>query len=214
MLGHKKIMRIVCISDLHSSKQSFSVPDGDVLIIAGDICGYGCLDELEDFDNFLSNLPHKHKLLIAGNHDWPFARVEPEQSKMLVKNAIYLEDSGIEIEGIKFWGSPWQPFFCGWAFNLPRGPELAEVWTKIPENIDVLITHTPPYGILDKLYDGESVGCEELSEALKRIKPRVHVFGHIHESYGVLEQGGTIYVNASLNNGYYQLVNAPIVVDL
>ncbi|MCL7420596.1 MAG: metallophosphoesterase, partial [Methylobacter sp.] len=68
-------MRIVCISDLHSSKQSFSVPDGNVLIIAGDICGYGCLDELEDFDNFLSNLPHKHKLLIAGNHDWPFTRV-------------------------------------------------------------------------------------------------------------------------------------------
>ncbi|MCL7421771.1 MAG: hypothetical protein M8364_12785 [Methylobacter sp.] len=152
---------------------------------------------------------------ILAHSNWPLTtRVEPEQSKMLVKNAIYLEDSGIEIDGVKFWGSPWQPFFCNWAFNLPRGPKLAAVWAKIPEDIDVLITHTPPYGILDKIDDGESVGCEDLSEALKRVKPKIHVFGHIHESYGVLEQDGTIYVNASLNNGYYHLVNAPIVVDL
>jgi Icc-related predicted phosphoesterase len=206
-------MRLVCISDLHSSTQAFSVPDGDVLIIAGDICGYGCLDELEDFDNFLRGLPHKYKLLIAGNHDWPFAK-KPDQAKALVKSAVYLEDSGIDIEGVKFWGSPWQPFFYNWAFNLPRGAKLAEVWAKIPGDIDVLITHTPPYGILDKIDDGESVGCEDLSEALKRVKPKIHVFGHIHENYGVLEQDGTIYVNASLNNGYYHLVNAPIVVDL
>lgn len=208
-----KGMRLVCMSDLHSSRQAFSVPDGDVLIIAGDICGYGCLDELEDFDNFLKGLSHKHKLLIAGNHDWPFAKAK-EQAKALVKSAVYLEDSGIEIDGVKFWGSPWQPFFCNWAFNLPRGYKLAEIWAKIPDDIDVLITHTPPFGILDKIDDGESVGCEDLSEALKRVKPRVHVFGHVHEGYGVLDRNGTTYVNASLNNEYYRLVNAPIVVDL
>lgn len=209
-----KSLRLVCLSDLHSLNYAFRVPDGDVLIIAGDICGYGTLDEIKAFDAFLADLPHKHKLLIAGNHDWPFARVNPSEAKLLVKNAIYLMDSGIEIEGIKFWGSPWQPFFCNWAFNLPRGPELAKVWAKIPDDTDVLITHGPPYGVLDKIYNGERVGCQDLSEALERVKPTVHVFGHIHEGYGVLERNGTTYVNASLCNQYYRMVNSPIVIDL
>lgn len=207
-------LRLVCISDMHSQKQVFPIPDGDVLIIAGDICGFGSSDELKKFDDFLSGLPHPHKLLIAGNHDWPFARAEPGQAGTLIKNALYLEDSGIEIDGIKFWGSPWQPAFCNWAFNLPRGPELAEVWAKIPDAIDVLITHGPPYGVLDKVSSGERVGCKDLPEALERIKPKVHVFGHIHEGYGVLEQNGTTYVNASLNNEHYRMVNKPIVIDL
>ncbi|MDP1666123.1 MAG: metallophosphatase domain-containing protein [Methylobacter sp.] len=207
-------LRLVCMSDLHSLNYAFPVPDGDVLIIAGDICGYGSHDELKKFDDFLSGLPHKHKLLIAGNHDWPFARVDPSEAKLLVKNAIYLMDSGIEIEGIKFWGSPWQPFFCNWAFNLPRGPELAKVWANIPDNIDVLITHGPPYGILDEIYNGERVGCQDLSDALERVKPKVHVFGHIHEGYGMLKQNGTTYVNASLCNQYYQLVHSPIVIEV
>lgn len=209
-----KSLRLVCMSDLHSLSYAFQVPAGDVLIIAGDICGYGTRDELKVFDDFLSSLPHPHKLLIAGNHDWPFARVDPREANLLVKNAIYLMDSGIEIEGIKFWGSPWQPEFYNWAFNLPRGPELAAVWAKIPDNIDVLITHGPPYGVLDEIYNGKRVGCQDLSEALERVKPTVHVFGHIHEGYGVLEQNGTVYVNASLCNQYYQLVHSPIVIDV
>lgn len=209
-----KSLRLVCMSDMHSLNFAFPVPDGDVLIIAGDICGYGSSDELKKFDDSLSDLPHKHKLLVAGNHDWPFARVKPELAVTLIKNALYLEDSGIEIDGIKFWGSPWQPFFCNWAFNLQRGPELAEIWAKIPSDIDVLITHTPPYGILDEICNGERVGCQDLSDALKRVKPKVHVFGHIHEDYGVLEKEGTTYVNASLSNVHYQMVNPPIVIDL
>lgn len=209
-----KSLRLVCMSDLHSLNYAFPIPAGDVLIIAGDICGYGSHDEIKAFDDFLSSLPHPHKVLIAGNHDWPFARVRNGEAQTLVKHAIYLEDSGVDIDGIKFWGSPWQPFFCNWAFNLPRGPELAKVWAKIPDNIDVLITHGPPYGILDEIYNGERVGCQDLSDALERVKPRVHVFGHIHEGYGVLEQNGTVYVNASLCNEYYQRVNEPIVIDL
>jgi Icc-related predicted phosphoesterase len=206
-------LRLVCMSDLHSLKPACPVPVGDVLIIAGDICGYGTLDEIKAFDDFLADLPHSHKLLIAGNHDWPFARV-PQQAIALLQNATYLEDSGIEIDGIKFWGSPWQPFFCNWAFNLPRGTPLAKIWSKIPSETDVLITHGPPYGILDQIYDGDHVGCEELLKALQRFRPKVHVFGHIHESYGMLKQDGTTFINASICDGRYRPVNAPIVVDV
>lgn len=207
-------MRLVCLSDLHNLKLASPVPTGDALIIAGDICGHGTRDEVKAFDAFLGSLPHPHKLLIAGNHDWPFTRVDLSEAKLLVKNAIYLMDSGIEIEGIKFWGSPWQPFFCNWAFNLPRGAPLAKVWAKIPSDTDVLITHGPPYGILDRIYNGDHVGCEELRAALTRIRPKIHVFGHIHEDYGVQEQDGTTFINASLCDGRYRPVNAPIVIDV
>jgi predicted phosphohydrolase len=207
-------LRLVCMSDLHHIKHDFPVPDGDVLIIAGDVCGYGRLSELEEFDQFLAGLPHSHKLLIAGNHDWPFVSVNSSEAGQLVKNATYLQDAGIEIGGLQFWGSPWQPWFLDWAFNLPRGPELAAIWKKIPDDTDVLITHTPPYGILDRLISGKHAECADLVHALARVKPKVHVFGHIHEAYGRVEQDGTIYVNASVRNFRYQLVNPPIVVDL
>jgi Icc-related predicted phosphoesterase len=207
-------VRLVCMSDLHNISPDFQVPDGDILIIAGDVCGYGTRRELEIFDDFLSRQGHAYKLLIAGNHDWPYARLPLEEAKGLVKNATYLQDAGIEIGGLQFWGSPWQPWFLDWAFNLPRGPELAAIWKKIPDDTDVLITHTPPYGILDRLISGKHAECADLVHALARVKPKVHVFGHIHEAYGRVEQDGTIYVNASVRNFRYQLVNPPIVVDL
>jgi hypothetical protein len=158
-------IRLVCMSDLHHIPHDFPVPDGDVLIIAGDVCGYGTRKELEIFDDFLSRQGHAYKLLIAGNHDWPYARLPLEEAKGLVKNAVYLQDTGVEICGLKFWGSPWQPWFLDWAFNMPRGPQLAEIWAKIPDDIDVLITHTPPYGILDQLISGKHVGCADLANA-------------------------------------------------
>jgi predicted phosphohydrolase len=206
-------LRLVCLSDLHSLNPVFPIPEGDVLVIAGDVCGYGTLAEIKAFDAFLGRLPHPHKLLIAGNHDWPFARV-PEQAIALLRHATYLQDSGIDINGIKFWGSPWQPEFCNWAFNLPRGAPLAKVWAKIPSDTDVLVTHGPPYGVLDQVPGGEHVGCEELLKALPRVRPKVHIFGHIHEGYGVLEQDGTIFVNASTCNERYRPVNAPVIINL
>ena len=148
-----------------------------------------------------------------GNHDWPIAHAGPEAMKDLIKNAIYLENSGVEIDGVKFWGSPWQPEFFNWAFNLPRGPKLAEMWALIPDDTDVLITHSPPYGILDQIYSGEHVGCEDLLAALQRVRPKVHVFGHIHEGYGMLKQNGTTFINASVCDERYRPFNAPIVID-
>jgi len=206
-------IRLVCISDIHGATD-FHVPDGDILIIAGDVCGYGTVSELAIFDEFLSTLSHPCKLLVAGNHDWPFANPTGPEAKDLVRNAIYLQDRGFDYYGVRFWGSPWQPWFLNWAFNLPRGAALEAVWQKIPDDTDVLITHTPPYGILDETYRAKHVGCEALSDALVRVRPALHVFGHIHESYGLQESDGTIFVNASLCNFHYQLVNEPIVIDL
>jgi Icc-related predicted phosphoesterase len=207
-------MRLVCISDTHFPPHALQIPDGDVLIVAGDVCLRGHDYELELFDRFLGRLSHRHKLLVAGNHDWVLAEAGREAAQALVKNAIYLEDSGVDIDGVKFWGSPWQPEFYNWAFNLPRGPKLAQVWAKIPNNTDVLITHGPPYGILDQVPRGEHVGCEELRKALQRVRPKIHVFGHVHEGYGVLKQDGITFANASICDERYRPINAPIVIDL
>jgi len=207
-------MRIVCLSDTHCRTDAIDVPDGDMLIVAGDVCLSGNDNELASFDAFLERLPHRHKLFVAGNHDFPFAKVSTKEARALLKNATYLENSGMEIKGVKFWGSPWQPEFFNWAFNLPRGPQLAEIWAQIPHDTDVLVTHTPPYGILDRINTGEHVGCEDLRRALQRVKPKIHVFGHIHEDRGVVEQNGTTFINACICNGRYVPVYAPIVFDL
>lgn len=119
----------------------------------------------------------------------------------------YLEDSSVCIEGINFYGSPVTPFFYDWAFNCERGEKIKQYWDKIPENTDVLITHGPPFGILDKTTTGEIVGCEELAKAVNRIQPKVHIFGHIHEEYGMIAKGETTYINASLLNERYHYVN-------
>lgn len=207
-------MRIVCLSDTHCRTDYLEVPDGDVLIVAGDVCSRGQKIELHAFDEFLERLPHRYKLLVAGNHDFPFERCKKKKARTLVKQAIYLENSGVELLGVKFWGSPWQPEFYHWAFNLPRGKPLAEIWSLIPGDTDVLITHTPPYGILDSLNSGKHVGCVDLAHALQRVQPKLHVCGHIHEAYGLFEQNGTTFINACVCNEYYQPVNAPIVFDL
>jgi Icc-related predicted phosphoesterase len=206
-------IRIVCMSDLHNIGLFYEVPDGDILIIAGDICGVGIEDEIKEFDEFLALQNHSAKLVIAGNHDFLFEDYSPEKAKKLLKHGIYLEDSGIDIYGVKYWGSPWQPWFGGWAFNVQRRYKLAEVWAKIPSDTDVLITHSPPHGILD-VVDGEHVGCKDLANALERVRPQLHVFGHVHQGYGMTELCGTIYVNAALRDEQYRLINRPIVVDL
>lgn len=209
-------MRLVCISDTHSMHREVTVPDGDVLIHAGDCLGVGTLEELEDLDNWFSEQPHRHKILIAGNHDWCL-QDEPAAAEALIRNAIYLRDSGIAIEGFKFWGSPWTPVFFDWAFNLERGSAIAGQWEQIPGDTDILITHGPPAGILDQVITAthaESVGCEDLSRELERLRPKMHVFGHIHEGHGQQRMGDCLFVNASTCNDAYRPLNPAIVVDL
>lgn len=205
-------MKLVAISDTHNKHCELKVPSGDILIHAGDFSRKGSLEDLADFNQWLGELPHKYKILIAGNHDFCFQN-HAKEARSLLTNAIYLEDSCEIIEGIKIYGSPWQPWFFNWAFNLKRGQEIAAKWALIPEDTKVVITHGPPYGILDKTKTGVIVGCEELLKKIEFIQPKYHIFGHIHEGYGVQIQGKTTFINASSCDASYRLINPPIVVD-
>lgn len=209
-------MRLICISDTHTMERSLKdVPDGDVLIHAGDVTGRGSYTQLLSFIQWMKEQPHKHKILVAGNHDWCFANDEVGMCRLALEDAgiIYLEDSEIVIDGIKFYGSPWQPEFCNWAFNLPEH-ELKVKWDMISDDTNVLITHGPPHTIRD-LCAGGWVGSTELLNRVRRLeKLKCHVFGHIHEGYGVEEIEDVFFVNASTCTGDYRPVNKPIVIDI
>lgn len=190
------------MSDTHGLHEKVDVPEGDILLHAGDLTNRGLLPEVSEFNRWIGTLPHRHKVVIAGNHDLPFERW-PDVSRGLLTNCHYLQDEEIEIEGLRIYGSPWQPEFFNWAFNLKRGRRLAEKWAKIPEGIDILMTHGPPHGILDRTEEGQWVGCKDLRVRVEFIKPAFHLFGHIHEAYGALgpgvDGGSTTFVNASIH---------------
>ena len=210
-------MKLVCISDTHSMHRRIpEIPDGDVLIHAGDCLGAGTLEDVADLNDWLGTLPHRHKIVIAGNHDWVFQEA-PDHARELLTNATYLEDSGIEIEGVRFWGSPWSPTFMDWAFMQDRGEPIDRYWQRIPANTNVLITHTPPNGIGDEVDTGlryESVGCEDLLVRVRQVKPQVHIYGHIHEGYGEHARWDTRFINASTCDERYRPINPPMVVEL
>lgn len=206
-------MRIVCLSDTHGLHSSMNVPDADVLIHAGDLTRFGNLEDIQHFSVWLDGLPHRHKLVIAGNHDRLFES-NPHIAELSLGNVTYLRDSGVTIDGVRFYGSPWQPEFYNWAFNLPRGKALAEKWDDIPSDTDILITHGPPAGILDRTKDGNQAGCEDLLKRIRELNLKLHVFGHIHEGYGQEKKGNTLFVNAAMCDRLYKAVNFPVVVDL
>jgi len=209
-------MKLVLMSDSHGAHNAIPVPNGDIFVHAGDFSGMGREEEVKSFAEFLRKLPHKHKIVIAGNHEVSFERNREEAEKWLGDSCTYLNNSGVTVEGLKFWGSPVQPFFDNtntWVFGVHR-PEIKDVWDKIPENTDVLITHGGPYGILDKLVNGENVGCPYLLTAVKKIKPKLHVFGHIHEAMGIKMLDGTLFVNAAILDEQYRLIQGCTVIEL
>jgi Icc-related predicted phosphoesterase len=209
--------KIVCLSDTHNCNAEIKVPDGDILIHAGDATIRGTVPEIESFNKWFANLPHRFKIFVAGNHDWLFETNNSYARKMLDDSIIYLQDSFTEIEGLKIYGSPWQPRFFDWAFNLMRGAELAEKWKLIPLDTDILITHGPPHGILDEVprkYWIENTGCEELRKKVEEIRPKAHIFGHIHCGYGQTEQFGVKFINASNCDESYEPTQPPIVFEL
>jgi Icc-related predicted phosphoesterase len=190
-------VRLVLLSDTHGRHDLVDIPAGDVLIHAGDFSHVtGGLDEISRFNEFLKALPHPRKIVVAGNHDWCFERQNAEARAVLTA-ATYLQDEAVVIGGWKFYGSPWQPTFLNWAFNLPRGEALRRKWALIPPDTDVLITHGPPHGIQDRTFFGMHVGCQDLRQRVEEIAPRVHVFGHIHEGRGRHETDRTTFINAS-----------------
>lgn len=234
--------RIVCISDTHGRHADLVVPEGDILVHAGDLCSHGELHEISVFGRWLARQPHKHKVLIAGNHDFPFernkclARDTLDYGLDYAENVHYLQDDGVTLEGLRIWGAPWQPRFHDWAFNLDRGEALAEKWALIPEDTDILVTHGPPAGHLDRtlvdpgppggFWNEGHVGCVDLLARLEQLRVRLHVFGHIHEGYGQtpLRRRRSLYpepvtpatlcVNASICTLDYRPTNPPTVVDL
>jgi len=205
-------MKFIAIADTHGFHRSLEIPAGDILVHAGDLTRHGTLDDVQEFNDFLGSLPHPHKIVIAGNHDICF-EIYRKACEELLTNCVYLQDQEVIIDGIKFYGSPWQPWFYDWAFNLERGPEIRAKWDLIPENTDVLITHGPPYGLGDLTARGDSTGCQDLLEVIDQIKPKLHIFGHIHEGYGMTSNRDTTFINASSTDQMYRLINPPIAFD-
>lgn len=218
--------------------------NSDIVVFCGDMSSRGYKSEIENFLAWLNDCPVSKKIFIAGNHDFFFDTnwfgrtvrgairhkhtnnpAEKNVKEVLEKypDLVYLEDSSFEYMGLKFWGSPITPWFHDWAFNR-WDDEIGQYWTMVPEDVDVLITHGPPFGMGDLLHprfrrpnEKDNVGCPILlSEIQERIKPLVHAFGHIHEGYGVYRDSNTetIYVNASCLNQDYQTVNPPIIVEI
>ena len=225
-------MEIIFISDTHTKhfdgwlnreldKLLEEYPEA-VLVHCGDISSRGRQREVEDFVEWYEDLKFKNKLLIAGNHDFMFED-NPEEALRILgskgKSITYLNDSGVEIDGIKFWGSPVTPRFFDWAFN--RDADIQNHWNMIPHDTNVLITHGPPYGILDfTLRDRKPVGCHYLRKRLFDLKDlKVHSFGHIHEAFGQQigddeDFQGIQFVNASYLDLRYDPVNRPIVINI
>lgn len=206
-------MRIVAVADTHTFEaQLGAVPDGDVFVHAGDLIRRGTLDELTGVAAWIRGLPHRHKLVIAGNHDWCFARERAAACALLGRGVIYVEDEVVKVAGARFYGSPWQPAYMDWAYNLPRGAALAAKWARIPTGLDVLVTHGPPHGIGDDLGEGlpGRQGCADLLDAVARARPRLHLFGHIHQAGGFWRGDATVFANVTT----WECTRPPTVLDL
>ena len=193
-------MKLVAVADTHGYHRDLAIPNGDVFLHAGDLTQRGTLEQLAEVAEWMRSLPHHHKVVIAGNHDFAFER-QPKEARALFHGLTYLEDEEVTLDGVRFYGSPWQPWFHSWAFNLRRGPPIDAVWQKIPVGVDVLITHGPPMGMGDKVWDGERVGCEDLLRHLPRVGAKAHFFGHIHEDRGEWQHGVTRVVNCTTSEG-------------
>jgi len=217
-------MRITFISDTHTKHEKLNdfLPGGDLLLHAGDLTSRGYIHEIENFAKWYDKIDnYDSKAFICGNHDFGF-QDDYEKLKGLLtgyKTIDYLQDDwmgiGEDIDTmVKIWGSPWQPEFHNWAFNLPRGEKLMEKWNLIPKDVDILVTHGPAFGKLDYVpYDGKNVGCEDLLLKIQEIKPKIQNSGHIHSGRGVVFSEGTLYVNASVLNDRYEYRNKPITID-
>lgn len=214
--------RLILTSDTHEQHRQLKVPDGDIFVHCGDFTMIGEGRWVEDFNKWLGELPHKYKIVVAGNHDRSFDLKDLEGApthamryygRDRLPNAThYLLNDGCEVEGLRFWGSPYTPIFHStyWKFHYDRA-EGQRLWSLIPENLDVLITHGPADRILDKTLEGEYAGCYDLTKRIAEAKPRVHVFGHIHEAYGFRKWKDTRHYNVAAVDRLYRLRDNPCV---
>jgi predicted phosphohydrolase len=202
-------MRIVCLSDTHELHGELIVPPGDLLLHAGDFTFFSKRPSMiDDFNRWLGELPHRHRVVIFGNHEFAFATDPGLRARL--SNAIVLMNEAAKIDGVTIWGSPVTPMKGG-AFGLSRAEDRARLYSRIPPDTKILLTHTPPSGVLD---GAPHAGCPELRAAVIRLRPRLHVFGHIHAGYGTMATRHTMFVNAALFGEHGDLERHPIVVDL
>lgn len=209
--GASRQLRIVCISDTHELHRELDVPPGDLLLHSGDFTFFSrSRAMLRDFNLWLGELPHRHKVIVAGNHEF---LLEEPRNRNLITNATLLIDTGVEVEGVRIWGSPVTPLYGG-AFGKLDAEDRKRHWSSIPAGTDILVTHGPPFGVLDCAPGSEQyAGCPQLREAVIRVRPRLHVFGHIHAGYGTRRTKSTLFVNAALLGQLGDLDKRPIVLD-
>ncbi|MBX9865729.1 MAG: metallophosphatase domain-containing protein [Burkholderiales bacterium] len=192
-------MKIVCLSDTHSQHYYFTekLPrSGDIIIHAGDLTRVGSVAGIQDFIDWFTELPYKYKIFIAGNHD--FALQKEKSQIHFPENIIYLEHNRVVIEGIKIWGSPAIDCF-GWAFDK-TDVERDDIYYTIPRDCDIIVSHVPPYGIMDKRsMINQHVGCKILKRRIEEIKPKLVIFGHVHEAAGIFVDNDTTYINTACN---------------
>jgi Icc-related predicted phosphoesterase len=217
--------RITTISDTHNKHKQLTpfLPGGDILIHAGDISSLGHKHEITEFCKWFDKIDNYDlKVFIAGNHDYGFEKRVNETMEIVnsYKTITYLQDDWVgfqknDLREIRIWGSPWQPEFYNWAFNLPRkGAGLLSKWEMIPEDTDILITHGPAYGYVDMVIGQyEHLGCELLIDRIGVVKPDIHICGHIHSGYGYATNGKTHFINASVLNEGYTFTQNPITFD-
>lgn len=220
--------RIVAISDTHQLHDQVTVPEGDILVHCGDFTNRGTEAAIESFLAWFVAHPHDYKVFIPGNHEEGLekgasrVRCMAIVQKYLDENPLltYLENSSAVVNGLKFYGSPVTPWFFDWAWNRHRGPAIASAWQNIPDDVQVLITHGPAYGILDLVKDAQGrdphQGCQDLLERVDELEDlKLHLFGHLHLQGG--EQttvNGRISANAAICDDNYHTVHAPIIVDI
>jgi predicted phosphohydrolase len=206
-------LTIVCISDTHELHRELDVPAGDILIHAGDFTMFSkSASAILDFNEWLGKLPHRWKILIPGNHEF-FLESDPSRRR-LISNATVLINQGVEVASLKIWGSPVTLLYGG-AFGLSSPTDRVKLYAKIPDGLDILVTHGPPYSILDRSPRAlHHAGCPQLLEAVSRLKPKLHVFGHVHGAHGMLSTEDTLFVNAALLGPDGDLCASPIVLRM
>ncbi len=205
-------MKFVFISDTHGLHNELVLPKGDILIHGGDISDRGTREEVVAFLNWFGELDYSTKIFIGGNHDIFLDENPVDLLELIPSSVIYLRNSSTTINGIRIWGSPVTPDFESWAFGKSRR-DMEEHWKYMPTEIDILLAHTPPAGILDKSSEQRALGCKYLLTKVEAIKPRFHLFGHIHSSYGLVKIRDTEFINGANLHSIKGLVNPPIVFE-
>ena len=210
------MLDLTIIADTHGLQEEIKLQKGTILIHTGDITEYGTEEEVIDFLQWFARQPFKYKIFIAGNHDLFFEECTAvKRKKIIPKGIIYLQNSGVEIEGLKIWGSPVTPYFLGMAFNARSGKDIKKIWNKVPLDTDILITHGPPKGILDNDF-----GCEELLNTVVAVQPKIQCFGHVHGRNGMVNFNQTMFINGAVVNRLepmdtaFYIVGKPVCVEL